>query len=79
MEVHQATMTIPSRACALLISVIQAITTAAAIQTAAAAILLAQVMATIRPDQALVLALTAVRDLTAAAVMIIITVANRQS
>jgi len=74
-------MTIPSRACAWLISAIQATTTAAAIQTAAA-ILLARVMETIHPDQApvpgLVLVPMADRDLDQTA-MTIITAASRRS
>ena len=75
-------MMIPSRACAHLISAIQANIMAAAIQTAAG-ISLVQVMETIRPDRALVRdqvpVLTADRDLgpTAAAVTIIIMAANR--
>jgi len=71
-------MTIPSRACAPLISVIQATTMAAVIQTAAG-ILPVLVMETILAqdrDRALVQALMADLDLTAAAAMTIITVAN---
>ena len=77
-------MTIPSRASAHLISAIQANTTAAAIRIAAG-ISPVQVMETIRPDRALArgqaLVLTADRDLgpTAAAVTIIIMVANRRT
>ena len=78
-------MTIPSRACASLISAIRATTMAAAIQTAAG-ILPVQATETILDlGQALVLdldlVLTVVQDLdlTAAAAMTIITAANRRS
>ena len=75
-------MTIPSRACAPLINTIQATTTAVAIRTAED-IPPAQATATIR-DRALVPdldLLTVVQDLdlTVAAAMTIITVANRRS
>ena len=73
-------MTIPLRACAPLISAIQANTTAAAIRIAAG-ISLGQVMETIRPDRDLdqVLVRTAVLDqtITLAVATIIIMAANR--
>ena len=79
--VRRPTMTIPSRACAPLISATLATTMAAAIQTAAA-IPPVQGTATILdpdPDRVLVLALMADLDLDGGAAITIITVANLQS